>query len=208
MIGGFTLLSAAILLRLGPMAGTGLSTERVITTAIWLILVALTFPLALPSVAPTSARVNTEQVVAILAHVDLGCVRCGYSLRGSPVPRCPECGSPFGLNIENGDTLARFRRGIAMVHAVLALLSGFTFALQLTDILTLVLHRGQTFPLGTGVALSTFAIATLVSCGAMVQMAIPSLAPASTRRALSLLFVAAGLLVVQCAALLYLAIMW
>lgn len=207
-IGGLALLSAAILLRLGPMAGPGLSTERVITTAIWLMLVAITFPLALPSAAPASAKVNAEQVVAILAQVDLRCLRCGYSLLGSPLPRCPECGSPFGLSIENGDTLALFRREIAMAHSVLALLSGFTLAYWLTGIVSWISIRGQIFPWDSGVALSAFAIATLVSFGAMVQMAIPSLAPASTGRALSLLVIAAGLLVVQCAAFLYLAIMW
>jgi hypothetical protein len=30
------------------------------------------------------------------------CVRCGYSLRGLTEPRCPECGTPFGVRQEPG----------------------------------------------------------------------------------------------------------
>jgi hypothetical protein len=26
------------------------------------------------------------------------CKRCGYDLRGLPIPRCPECGTPFGVD--------------------------------------------------------------------------------------------------------------
>jgi hypothetical protein len=29
------------------------------------------------------------------------CVRCGYSLRGLPEPRCPECGTPFDPKLRN-----------------------------------------------------------------------------------------------------------
>lgn len=31
------------------------------------------------------------------------CKRCGYDLRGLPVPRCPECGTPFEPPQPNGD---------------------------------------------------------------------------------------------------------
>jgi len=32
------------------------------------------------------------------------CASCGYDLRGSPGPRCPECGLPFGVE-KSGDTI-------------------------------------------------------------------------------------------------------
>jgi len=40
------------------------------------------------------------------------CQRCGYDLRGLPVPRCPECGSPFEPGISEHESAPSSRRDV------------------------------------------------------------------------------------------------
>lgn len=42
----------------------------------------------------TDPRPLHDRMVGALAHQDLSCERCGFSLRGLPEPTCPECGAP------------------------------------------------------------------------------------------------------------------
>jgi hypothetical protein len=62
-----------------------------------------------------------------LSSTDLGCVRCGYNLRGlSPDGACPECGAPIDqslrgdlLEFSSPEYLASLHRGVVVVLAAI-----------------------------------------------------------------------------------------
>lgn len=79
-------------------------------------------PSSPPTTAPPPGVADID-----LSSTDLGCIRCGYNLRGlSPEGACPECGAPIAqslqgdlLEFSSPEYLSSLHRGVVVVLAAI-----------------------------------------------------------------------------------------